>query len=144
MRVNVYAIAFDLSWSQDEHGHPTISNDKPISTIGTRGEIAPREIFWPLATRRIDLRKIAALRFEDWQEGLGKTAYCFAIESQNVLSNQRHVEALLTTEIMFGPSIFGPMAANSAMGGGYDTWKRLIDVETMMKAACIALYQKTT
>jgi hypothetical protein len=144
----MYVIRFDLNWHYDEHGHVGITNDEPIGVVYTRGFIVRGEVLWPwpARTRTVDLTTFGArLPFEKWgpnSSAEGNAVYCIAVEGQNVLSNQRTRNAILTTNLMFPSSPFGPMG-NAVSGGGYQAVKKYLDLEETIKNTCMALYDKS-
>jgi hypothetical protein len=146
----MYVISFDINWTQDQQGYISISKDIPIGIVATRGFIL-REIMlwpwpWPARTKSVDLTTVGAmLKFIKLGPNTRQddsTVYCVAVEGQNVLSNQRTRNAILTTNVMFAASPFGPMG-NGGTSGGFQVVKKYLDLEEMIKNICMALYDRS-
>jgi hypothetical protein len=141
LMVRVYAIRFEINNLVDAANHVQLNAEDPIAGISTRGFVLEGTTWWQPLT--VDLKKSVGLTFTTWpreitprQEGL----YCLVIEARSPLSNRSTIEPLLTPELLFPASLFGPMSSNASMGGGYP--KGLLAVERQVKSDCLALYDK--
>jgi hypothetical protein len=140
MTVRVYAIRFEINYLIDAANHIALNAQEPIAGISTRGFVLEGTTWWrPLA---VDLKRSNGLTFTTWPSELSRQAglYCLAVEARNPLSNRSVIEPILTPEMMFSASVFGPMSRKSGMGGGYP--KDLLAVEQQVKSDCRALYDK--
>jgi hypothetical protein len=141
LAVRVYAIRFEINYLVDAASHISLNTQEPIATVYTRGFVLEGTTWWhPLA---VDLKQSNGLTFATWspetvphQAGL----YCLAVEARNILSNRSVIDLVLTPEMMFPASIFGPISRASVFGGGYP--KSLLAVEQQVKSDCRALYDK--
>jgi hypothetical protein len=150
VRLWMYVISFDVNWTQDQLGHLSMSKDTPIGIVATRGFILDGAMLWPwpwpARTTSVDLTTVdAMLKFVKWDPNISQndsTVYCIAVEGQNILSNQRTRNAILTTNLMFSASPFGPMG-NGSSSGGFQVVKKYLDLEETIKNTCMALYDKS-
>lgn len=69
----------------------------------------------------------------------GRTVYCLRILFRNGLSKQRFVRYLLTGSYRHSPDMFGE-SRGAAVGGGYETSKRLFDVRARIRSHQAALF----
>lgn len=146
--IGMYVVSFELNWHHDERGHVSIVTDNPIGIVSTRGFILRNAMLWPwpVGTKVVDLTTFGPLlKFKKWDSNPSSednAVYCIAVDGRNVLSNQRTKNAILTTNLMFSASIFGPMG-NGGSGGGYEIVKKYLDLERLIKNVCMELYDKS-
>jgi hypothetical protein len=140
LAVRVYAIRFEINYVIDAANHIALNAQEPIAGISTRGFVFEGTSWW--RPHAVDLKQSNGLTFTTWpsepsrQTGL----YCLAVEARNILSNHSVIDLVLTPEMMFPASLFGPISRASALGGGYPT--SLLAVEQQVKSDCRALYHK--
>lgn len=143
IHIQIYAFKFDINLSTDNAGHLSINAKDPIGGVGSVGSILETTSWLPWSEIKLDLAANTLLKFKRWDaDGPNsfESVYCFATEATNLLSNQSNVETILTPQIMFSASHFGPISRNSAFGGGYP--KTLMATEAQIKLDCRALYDK--
>jgi hypothetical protein len=144
--VTVFSVKFGLNWNVDEHGHQTMSENNAIDNFSTLGFISKNVKIWSnffLKNKtEIDLNSAKFFSFFDKNDNhIGESIYCVIVDARNLLSNQRNLKAVLTSEIKFPSSIFGPQDENSGEGGGYAAAHKYWDIEDQIKKSCLRAYE---
>jgi hypothetical protein len=140
----IYAMAFIINLGLDKKGLPHISEMRP-EQVSIRGFLLKDAMIWPWMSRNIDLKNSRALLFQKSDPKMherDETLYCLVVEVRSWLSNRRSIDAILTPKTMFAAGLLGPMAADSAFGGSYQSVKARLSLEAEVEQTCLAIYNK--